>query len=351
MGFYFKPKNRTMKNNIQIQMKKLAFVFLLALFFSIVASSHAQGNYRIIAVQRGTSNIVEVATDTGSLTFLFNLPFTANYEGMDYNPVDGFLYIAHENVAGNQLDFYKLDLVVNTATYVKTINGIGTSGASTSIGFTASGDVYAYSDPSGGGSGTLYFISWATGNVQSLGSSGTPAILGGDYDRTRNIFWACDESYGKVYQLSVTNAAILWTSTSTWSSGNASPNYLGAVNISPSGDILISATGNNGNAVRILKLNPSTGLWTTNLTVNVNGSIGNGSLRFASFPGPTVNLVKVVTVNFSNLSVGTNYQLQISTDLNSWTNFGTSFIATNSFMNYSNYWNVSDWNQLFFRLH
>ena len=38
--------------------------------------------------------------------------------------------------------------------------------------------------------------------------------------------WASDESYGKVYQLSVANAAILWTSTSTWSSGNASPDYL-----------------------------------------------------------------------------------------------------------------------------
>jgi hypothetical protein len=65
---------------------------------------------------------------------------------------------------------------------------------------------------------------------------------------------------------------------------------------------------------------------------------------------PIVNLVKAVTVSFSNLSVGTNYQLQVSTDLNSWTNFGAPFTATNSFMAYSNYWNVSDWNQLFFRL-
>jgi hypothetical protein len=66
---------------------------------------------------------------------------------------------------------------------------------------------------------------------------------------------------------------------------------------------------------------------------------------------PLVNLVKAVAVNFQNLSIGTNYQLQVSSDLNSWTNFGTPFTATNSFMTYSNYWNVSDWNQLFFRLH
>jgi hypothetical protein len=66
---------------------------------------------------------------------------------------------------------------------------------------------------------------------------------------------------------------------------------------------------------------------------------------------PLVNLVKAVTVSFSNLTVGTNYQLQVSSDLNSWTNLGTPIIATNSFMTYTNYWNVSDWNQLFFRLH
>lgn len=67
--------------------------------------------------------------------------------------------------------------------------------------------------------------------------------------------------------------------------------------------------------------------------------------------GPSINIVKAVTVSFSNLTIGTNYQLQVTTDINSWTNFGTSFTATNTFMIYSNYWNVSDWNELFFRLH
>jgi hypothetical protein len=334
-----------MKNNIQIQMKKLAFIFLLAFVFSIAANSHAQGNYRIIGVQRGTSNVVEIATDTGNITSLFNLPFTADFNTcLDYNPADGFLYIA-EGRSGGYADFYRVDLFANTATFVKTISGLNNGGIS-SIGFTLSGDVYASTYVSGGGPSYLYFIPWVTGNVQLLGSSGTPAMLGGDYDRTNNVFWASDESFGKVYQLSVTNGSILWTSTSTWTSGNASPNFLGAVNLSPNGSILISAGDNSGTVDRILCLNPTTGLWTTNLTVNMNGS-----LRFATFPWPTVNLVKAVTVNFSGLLAGTNYQLQVSTDLNSWTNFGAPFTATNSFMNYSNYWNVSDWNQLFFRLH
>jgi hypothetical protein len=328
-------------------MKKLAFIFLLVFVFSIVASGHAQGNYRIIGVQRGTSNVVEIATDTGNLTPLFNLPFTAGFNtGMDYNPTDGFLYIANGR-AGGYADFYQVNLTANTVTFVKTISGLSTgSDVITSIGFTPSGNFYATSETSGGGGCYLYFVQWATGNAQLLGSSRTPAILGGDYDSTNNVVWASDESLGKVYQLSVTNGSILWTSTSTWSSGNASPDYLGAVNLSPNGDILISAGDNSGTVDRILCLNPTTGLWTTNLTVNMNGS-----LRFATFPWPTVNLVKAVTVNFSGLLVGTNYQLQVSTDLNSWTNFGAPFTATNSFMNYSNYWNVPDWNQLFFRLH
>jgi hypothetical protein len=72
---------------------------------------------------------------------------------------------------------------------------------------------------------------------------------------------------------------------------------------------------------------------------------------YQSQSSPLVNLIKAVTVSFSNLTVGTNYQLQVTTNINSWTNFGTPITATNSFMTYSNYWNVSDWNQLFFRLH
>jgi hypothetical protein len=84
---------------------------------------------------------------------------------------------------------------------------------------------------------------------------------------------------------------------------------------------------------------------------NPDGSRANlGAIPFA-VDFPIINLVKAVTVNFVGLSVGTNYQLQVSSDLNSWTNFGAPFTATNSFMTYSNYWNVSDWNQLFFRLH
>jgi len=66
---------------------------------------------------------------------------------------------------------------------------------------------------------------------------------------------------------------------------------------------------------------------------------------------PIINLNKAVWVSFSNLKNGSNYQVQVSGDLSgTFTNYGSPFTATNMTMNYSAYWNVSDWNQLFFRL-
>ncbi|HVU07023.1 MAG TPA: LamG-like jellyroll fold domain-containing protein [Verrucomicrobiae bacterium] len=65
---------------------------------------------------------------------------------------------------------------------------------------------------------------------------------------------------------------------------------------------------------------------------------------------PQVGLVKAVIPSFSNLAIGANYQLQVSGDLNTWTNQGAVFTATNSSINYPQYFNVANWNQLFFRL-
>jgi hypothetical protein len=66
--------------------------------------------------------------------------------------------------------------------------------------------------------------------------------------------------------------------------------------------------------------------------------------------GPRVNLIQIVQPSLSNLTLGTNYQLQVSTDLNTWTNQGAAFTATNTAMIYPQYFNVDNWNELFFRL-
>jgi hypothetical protein len=75
-----------------------------------------------------------------------------------------------------------------------------------------------------------------------------------------------------------------------------------------------------------------------------------GALYFLSFKAPRVALIKAVKPSLSNLSVGTNYQLQLSGDLSTWTNQGPAFTATNGSMVYPQYWDVDNWNRLFFRV-
>jgi len=66
--------------------------------------------------------------------------------------------------------------------------------------------------------------------------------------------------------------------------------------------------------------------------------------------GPNVALIKAVKPSFSNLTLGTNYQLQVSGDFKTWTNQGSVFLATNSAMVYPQQFEVSNFEELFFRL-
>jgi N-acetylneuraminic acid mutarotase len=63
-----------------------------------------------------------------------------------------------------------------------------------------------------------------------------------------------------------------------------------------------------------------------------------------------VGLIKAVKPTFSNLAEGDNYQMQTSSDMATWINSGTPFTATNSVMVYPQYFDVTNWNSLFFRL-
>jgi hypothetical protein len=67
-------------------------------------------------------------------------------------------------------------------------------------------------------------------------------------------------------------------------------------------------------------------------------------------PQPIINIQKAVYLTSTNLLVGFDYQVQASSDLINWTNQGSVFTATNSNWQSTNYWNVNDWNQLFFQL-
>jgi len=65
---------------------------------------------------------------------------------------------------------------------------------------------------------------------------------------------------------------------------------------------------------------------------------------------PLVTLKKAVKPSFSNLYLGTNYQLQVSTDLKAWVNSGSAFTPTNTIMDYPQYFDVDEWSELFFRV-
>jgi hypothetical protein len=88
-------------------------------------------------------------------------------------------------------------------------------------------------------------------------------------------------------------------------------------------------------------------IWADNFRIT-NSAIGS--------PLPQVSLMQVSSANavqptFANLILSTNYQLQITTNLSgTFTNFGSAFTATNNTMIYPQYFNVTNWNQLFFRL-
>jgi hypothetical protein len=71
---------------------------------------------------------------------------------------------------------------------------------------------------------------------------------------------------------------------------------------------------------------------------------------YAYESGPSIALLKAVKPSFSKLTLGVKYQLQASLDLNTWYDQGLPFSATSTNMVYSQYWDVDDWNQLFFRL-
>jgi len=79
-------------------------------------------------------------------------------------------------------------------------------------------------------------------------------------------------------------------------------------------------------------------------------SLNEVAQLYAIESGPLVDLIKAVKPSFSYLALGTNYQLQVSGNLSSWTNQGSVFTATNTSMVYPQYWDVDNWNELFFRL-
>ena len=131
--------------------------------------------------------------------------------------------------------------------------------------------------------------------------------------------------------------------------------------VGPDGSV--SGTVTNGfkiggfNTLRVIINNTHSGVFGSDVPVSSGDATLlrlSGAVSYAiPAPAPIVSLIraiKAVQPSFSTLSLGRNYQLQVSTDLNAWTNQGSPFTATNTSMIFPQYFDVDNWNQLFFRL-
>ncbi|NDB96960.1 MAG: hypothetical protein EBZ78_12515, partial [Verrucomicrobia bacterium] len=147
-----------------------------------------------------------------------------------------------------------------------------------SLGFTGTGDFYLYQERSGFSTGTLHFVNGVTGASTARSTPGaSPSVLGGDYDFQNDQFYCTDEWNGKVYRLNPTDGSRVWTSTSTWYTGNGAGDLFD-IDITPRGEIFVG--GSDPGGFRVLHLNPSTGVWTNRLTLP-----RNADFRLASVPG------------------------------------------------------------------
>ncbi len=317
-------------------MKNIKHLIGILLLLLIVIQSKA-GDFKLIAIQDGTSNVFEIDPNTGGTNFLFNLPFAINGFGSyaDYNPADGYIYYAYStnDNATTTVDIYKLDLVNKTAVRSKQFTGLVGAGASmTSISFTPNGDLFLYAEQPAFTPGNLYKIKWSTGSVTNLGSTGTPTITGIAYDSARNAIWAIEGFNGNLLEISPTNAATrIWTSPYSSYFTGVNPKLL------PNGNLFFYQGSN------FYFYDLSNKQVTNSFSSPVNWS-------FAVIPtAPNIRIDKAVYLDSANLVVGTNYQLQVSSDLINWTNYGAAFTATNSNWRTTNYWDVANWNQLFFR--
>ncbi len=112
--------------------------------------------------------------------------------------------------------------------------------------------------------------------------------------------------------------------------------------------VLIQGGGGTGaTAVAVVNNGVVTGITMTSAGINYTST---PTVYIYAPAGPQVGLLKAVQTTFTDLFPGSKYQLQVSADLNTWTNQGSPFTATNAFMTLPQYWNVDNWNQLYFRL-
>ena len=86
-------------------------------------------------------------------------------------------------------------------------------------------------------------------------------------------------------------------------------------------------------------------------TYGAGAAVKVDNLKLYELISPKVHFVKAFTLDYSDVSIGSNYQLQASSNLIDWTNWGVPFTANSmSYTNTISYQRIDNWSQLFFRL-
>jgi hypothetical protein len=178
---------------------------------------------------------------------------------------------------------------------------------------------------------------------------------GGQLWMGQHEFWAQDNNGGAYFPFTITNFTPWKQLVLVYSPGNCAAYYNG--NMVASTNITISpfpvvysaigrhwwASGANSSARMTMDVK-NFRIYNRALSTNEMAQL------YAIESGPPFQINKAVYLSDNSLYVGSNYQVQVSTDLINWTNSGSPFTAISSYWQSTNYWNVANWNQLFFRL-
>ena len=105
--------------------------------------------------------------------------------------------------------------------------------------------------------------------------------------------------------------------------------------------------GSGATATAVVNNGEVTGI---NITDTGNGYTSAPTIYIFSPTGLQLGLVKAVVPTFTDLVPGTPYQLQVSLDMTNWIDEGVPFTASNPVEAYSQYFDVANANQLYFRL-
>jgi len=178
---------------------------------------------------------------------------------------------------------------------------------------------------------------WTLQSANGINDGGEIVGVGINPSGLTHAYLLFPNSHRATATVAVLNGSVAGATTMDGGSGYGSPP---AVLIQGGGGTGATATAvvSNGFVVSIT------------ITDGGTGYTNPPSIYIYSPLGLQIGLIKAVSPTFSDLLIGTNYQLQVSSDLINWTNQGSVLTATNAISIYPQYWNVADWNQLFFRL-